>query len=266
MYFTGKERDSESGLDNFLARYYSGAQGRFTGPDQPLIDQDPADPQSWNLYSYARNNPLANFDSTGQTCVKVTVDGKDGFADDGDGKGCKEAEVKPSTQEERDRAADIEPGKAVDVVDEPGSLLQFLLAPPVPRYVENDVPLSENARKVLGAAYVMTTQRLSCLGVPVGVGGAGYALFRLGQPVPGSKPFRTPGSSVGTSPISAALRGLKGKSPVQLPTPVGGPGTGVPFSFKGTKNVGAALGRYAPFVGIAGMGVAAYQAYNCVSQ
>jgi RHS repeat-associated protein len=47
---TGKERDAETGLDSFGARYYSGAQGRFTSPDEPFIDQDESDPQSWNLY------------------------------------------------------------------------------------------------------------------------------------------------------------------------------------------------------------------------
>jgi RHS repeat-associated protein len=31
--FTSKERDAESGLDYFGARYFSGAQGRFTSPD-----------------------------------------------------------------------------------------------------------------------------------------------------------------------------------------------------------------------------------------
>lgn len=34
--FTGKERDAESGLDYFAARYFSGAQGRFTSPDKPF--------------------------------------------------------------------------------------------------------------------------------------------------------------------------------------------------------------------------------------
>lgn len=58
----------ETGLDYFGARYFSGAQGRFTSPDLPLIDQHPEDPQSWNLYSYARNNPLKYTDSTGH-CV-----------------------------------------------------------------------------------------------------------------------------------------------------------------------------------------------------
>jgi len=34
--FTGKERDAETGLDFIEARYFSGAQGRFTIPDEPL--------------------------------------------------------------------------------------------------------------------------------------------------------------------------------------------------------------------------------------
>ena len=64
--FTGKERDAETGLDYFLARYYSGGQGRFTSADKPLADQDEADPQSWNLYTYARNSPLKYTDPDGQ--------------------------------------------------------------------------------------------------------------------------------------------------------------------------------------------------------
>ena len=72
--FTGKERDYESGLglDYFGYRYLSSAQGRWTSPDQPLVDQDPANPQSWNLYGYVRNNPLANIDPTGQDCITTS--------------------------------------------------------------------------------------------------------------------------------------------------------------------------------------------------
>ena len=74
--FTGKERDTESGLDYFGARYYSGAQGRFTSAD-PLVvpglqfenkNQFAAfinNPQNWNKYGYARNNPLRNIDPDG---------------------------------------------------------------------------------------------------------------------------------------------------------------------------------------------------------
>jgi RHS repeat-associated protein len=55
------------GLDFFGARYLSSAQGRFTSPDAPFNDQDPSNPQSWNLYSYGRNNPLAFIDPDGTT-------------------------------------------------------------------------------------------------------------------------------------------------------------------------------------------------------
>ena len=64
---TGKEQDAETGLDYFGARYMSSAQGRFTSPDGPFNDQDPSNPQSWNLYSYGRNNPLAFIDPDGTT-------------------------------------------------------------------------------------------------------------------------------------------------------------------------------------------------------
>jgi RHS repeat-associated protein len=64
--FTGKERDGESGLDYFGARYYASAQGRFLSADQPGFDQNKAEPQSWNLYTYGRNNPLFFADPTGE--------------------------------------------------------------------------------------------------------------------------------------------------------------------------------------------------------
>jgi len=67
--FTGKERDDESGLDYFGARYFSASLGRFTGPDVPLLDQSAGNPQSWNLYGYVRNNPLKFTDPNGQICI-----------------------------------------------------------------------------------------------------------------------------------------------------------------------------------------------------
>ncbi|MBI5085836.1 MAG: RHS repeat-associated core domain-containing protein, partial [Acidobacteria bacterium] len=63
---TGKERDGETGLDYFGARYYSGAQGRFTSPDPITVTPGRvADPQQLNLYAYARTNPLKYVDPTG---------------------------------------------------------------------------------------------------------------------------------------------------------------------------------------------------------
>ena len=65
LKFTGQERDGETGLDYFGARYFSGAQGRFTSVDPLLNSGHPANPQTWNRYSYALNNPLRYTDPTG---------------------------------------------------------------------------------------------------------------------------------------------------------------------------------------------------------
>lgn len=65
--FTQYERDGETDLDYAQARYYSSAQGRFTSAD-PLFFQFmmAVDPQRFNLYAYARNNPLKFIDPTGE--------------------------------------------------------------------------------------------------------------------------------------------------------------------------------------------------------
>ena len=68
--FTGKERDTESGLDNFGARYEASNLGRFMTPDWAA---KPAtvpyakfgDPQTLNLYAYTENGPVNNVDADG---------------------------------------------------------------------------------------------------------------------------------------------------------------------------------------------------------
>jgi RHS repeat-associated protein len=83
--FTGQERDLETGLDYFIARYYSGTQGRFTSPDEftggpdelfdfadiaaanPTFYADIGNPQSLNKYQYTYGNPLVYVDSDGHT-------------------------------------------------------------------------------------------------------------------------------------------------------------------------------------------------------
>ena len=57
--FTQKERDQESGLHYFEARFLTGLRGRFLSADPKYADAESAgDPQAMNLYAYVRNNPL----------------------------------------------------------------------------------------------------------------------------------------------------------------------------------------------------------------
>jgi RHS repeat-associated protein len=63
--FTSKERDVETGLDYFGARYYSSLQGRFTSADPLMASGRASVPQSWNRYSIVLNNPSKLIDPNG---------------------------------------------------------------------------------------------------------------------------------------------------------------------------------------------------------
>jgi len=68
--YTGKERDTESGLDYFGARYYASSMGRFMSPDwaakaMPVPYAKLDNPQTLNLYAYVGNNPLSRRDPDG---------------------------------------------------------------------------------------------------------------------------------------------------------------------------------------------------------
>jgi RHS repeat-associated protein len=72
--FTGHERDSETGLDYMLARYYSSSLARFMAPD-PLsgyLDK----PQGMNKYTYTVNNPLKYVDPNGLDFYLLNDKGK----------------------------------------------------------------------------------------------------------------------------------------------------------------------------------------------
>ncbi|MEJ2147547.1 MAG: RHS repeat-associated core domain-containing protein, partial [Acidobacteriota bacterium] len=74
--YTGKERDNESNLDYFGARYYASAHGRWMSVDPEI--HYPFDPQSLNRYSYVRSDPIGKIDVSGRwwetgNCVDVVV-------------------------------------------------------------------------------------------------------------------------------------------------------------------------------------------------
>ena len=80
-HFTGKERDTESGLDYFGARYYASNMGRWMSPDWadrpeavPYSSLD--NPQSLNLYGYVGNNPLSKADRDGHDPSDLIFDGQ----------------------------------------------------------------------------------------------------------------------------------------------------------------------------------------------
>ena len=75
--FTGQERDEESDLDYFGARYYASNMGRFLSVDPENAGALATDPQSWNMYTYVRNNPLRYIDPDGFSYRVCQVD-KDG--------------------------------------------------------------------------------------------------------------------------------------------------------------------------------------------
>ena len=75
LKFTGHERDfvrSDLHLDHMHARNYNPNLGRFLSVDAG-DDVDLTKPQSWNKYSYVRNNPINMVDPDGKAATLVTA-------------------------------------------------------------------------------------------------------------------------------------------------------------------------------------------------
>ncbi len=73
--FSQKEQDRESGLHYFETRYLSSGLARFIqcDPSLPALSNERlSDPQRWNPYAYAGNNPMARIDPHGLDWIDNT--------------------------------------------------------------------------------------------------------------------------------------------------------------------------------------------------
>jgi RHS repeat-associated protein len=75
--YTGQEKDAETELMYYNARYYSPSMRKFTQPD--TIVQDVYDPQTINRYSYVRNNPVKLVDPSGHNYFDSSDDFFNGY-------------------------------------------------------------------------------------------------------------------------------------------------------------------------------------------
>ena len=173
--FTEMERDSETNLDYFGARYYGSIQARFLSPDS--YTGNPRNPQTFNLYSYVMNNPLLYNDPTGHSpekrCDGVCQQNRKEVAE-----ARKQAKqegidtVRTNTQQKKDKPIKepvIEPGKILnnemaelERMQRTGgdyvrggdaklrSMFKYQISPilylnPLPRYVQAEVDLPSPA-------------------------------------------------------------------------------------------------------------------------
>src|SRR4029077_4184062 len=82
--WTGKERDAETGNDDFDARYYSSVYGRFLSADWSAVPEavpyaNLTNPQTLNLYAIVRDNPESFADLDGDVIPPGTIESGDGL-------------------------------------------------------------------------------------------------------------------------------------------------------------------------------------------
>jgi RHS repeat-associated protein len=271
--FTGQIRDGEStagtetGLDYFNARYFWATLGRFTSPDAPFADQFPDAPQSWNLYGYARNNPLAFIDPTGR--CKKGVDSMYHDSEEGPciAPGGTNITVTEKAPKERDPAAEAQ-AEMSRMQYEAWRRSQNRNKPKADHPIYG---IQGQGTQILQAAGERAAHDVACV-VPVSFGPSARlagttasarvldAGFNL---IPKGKAAGAFGSTTYTSEAAAWAR-------INLPNIPGswkGP-VGIPFtnSFKMSPTTSSGMaGRVAPYLGAAGIVLGAGLTWNCLS-
>jgi RHS repeat-associated protein len=286
--FTGKERDAESGLDNFGARMYANVTGRWLSPDPSgLYYADPTNPQSLNLYSYVRNNPLIGTDPTGMAycqwddgtqddSANTGVDGAvnsgtvcsnlggtwshdDGLNDDGSQMGSEGAPsltVTATLVTSTDTTSVSTTGPSYD--PDAANLYMFSV------YLTAD---TEHSFGCIAGAYVGGGPSAASTTVGSQVFDASQNLVaktKAAGALGGSTAYTSEAAMAARSSALANIPSLGLKSPVG--TPFAGN-----FAMRTSPNMGVAAGRYAPYAGaamkgagIAGTAYSSYKLWNCL--
>lgn len=79
LTFTGHERDIDTGLDYFGARFHHSVPGRFTSVDPAEGSLSLGNPQSFNRYSYVLNSPMILIDPDGRWPTRANTHTEQGM-------------------------------------------------------------------------------------------------------------------------------------------------------------------------------------------
>ncbi len=272
-HFTGKERDAESGLDYFGARYYGSSMGRFSSPDPSgLVFADPTNPQSFNLYGYVQNNPLINIDPNGLDCIYINND-------TGAYQGFNRGDCDNSTEDKANTGRYVDgtvdtiytsTGDRKGVVggysghsdDDPNTLIIGRFDTGISQPVDMFSMSQDDCIQQLAIGVTADSQHsFGCIAQAYKTEAEGLIpSVGVGVPLPGSKRFQGWGASNGTSLASRTLASgsdaikseYPGFSAGRYRSPTGGLFSGgKPFEMKTTPNMGRAAGRYVPYIGAA---------------
>ena len=241
---TGKERDSDTGLDNFDFRMFASNEGRFLSPDPEQTSGFlyPDDPQSWNGYSYARNSPVTMIDPDGLAyCTKgdsrtdagskedCESDGGTWNYEPGDEQVVKDSEGNPETVET--------PGTTVTVDGETDTVtvINFFIGP------DREIPLSPSAERYGRALYAKfaTFPNICSLTFSLNAG-APKGRMRVGAEYNTDKGLALRGRAQGgTGPVKGRVT-ITSSGKVSTSVRVGGAvGVAVGFSGRNITSVGA---------------------------
>jgi RHS repeat-associated protein len=266
-----------------LNRKYSASQSRWISPDPAgLSAVDPGNPQSWNRYAYALNNPLKYIDPTGLYCDYSDHEDPESGLDpsqfdyNSTSDECSEHGGQwvddAYTQNGADMAGRPQNAVGSNVTGQQGTLWQ-LLTTAVPIYVPNDVPLSPSGQAAALAIHnsLSLLPNICSVGINLSVGGnrvsvgadlnSGKGLNPMGQVSTPVGPYVSARYNIGNNGEVPTVSGVS----LRVGPPTGFAGT-VGVTSSGTITSVGANGQVT-FPGIGKAGVTAYvglgNAYSC---